>query len=229
VIAYGITVIGSEHSCNGYRRLRESHRAVGNEFPIAQWPATVPARVAEEMDAAELEWTYPWEGCQDRPAIGLRLHRYVTKSRAARMACFMSHFRLWRLAAALQESILILEDDALFVRKLEPAALLASEFMAIGINDPRGATRRANVFHEAVQGQPEDICDTPWIDKLEVPQGLAGASAYIMKPSGARHIIARAHEHGAWPNDALLCKQLCPWLGVTKTYYTRVQGTPTTL
>ena len=61
-----------------------------------------------------------------------------------------------------------------------------------------------------------------------MPQGLAGNSAYIIKPAGAKSILDAAREHGLWPNDALMCKQIISNLGVTKTYYTRVQGLPST-
>ena len=33
-----------------------------------------------------------------------------------------------------------------------------------------------------------------------------------------------SQEHGMWPNDALMCKQLISTLGVTRNFYTRVQG-----
>ena len=36
-------------------------------------------------------------------------------------------------------------------------------------------------------------------------------------------MIKLTKEHGAWPNDALMCRQLIFGLGVTKTYYTKIQ------
>jgi len=68
----------------------------------------------------------------------------------------------------------------------------------------------------------------PDIDEFNVPQGLAGNSAYIIKPAGANNLLNAVKEHGLWPNDAIMCKQLIPRLGVTKEYYTRVQGLPST-
>ena len=35
-------------------------------------------------------------------------------------------------------------------------------------------------------------------------------------------------EHGLWPNDALMCRQLVPKLSVTKKFYTQIQGTRST-
>ena len=38
-------------------------------------------------------------------------------------------------------------------------------------------------------------------------------------------MVELTKEYGAWPNDALMCRQLIFKLGVTKTYYTKTQGT----
>jgi len=109
---------------------------------------------------------------------------------------------------------------------MDPAVVLSTPHIIIGINDPRGATRKAQLFHDGVRGaHAPTVLDVPWVDDPEVPQGLAGASAYLMKPAGAWHALNLVDRLGAWPNDALLCKQLVPGLGVTRTYYTRVQGT----
>jgi GR25 family glycosyltransferase involved in LPS biosynthesis len=79
-----------------------------------------------------------------------------------------------------------------------------------------------------VQAGESWIQPVPSVDEFNIPQGLAGNSAYIIKPDGAKDILSAAREHGLWPNDALMCKQLVPKLGVTKTYFTRVQGLPST-
>ena len=57
-----------------------------------------------------------------------------------------------------------------------------------------------------------------------VPDGLAGNSAYIITPSAAKKAIELQSSIGIWPNDALLCKQLFP--RNLKSYYpyiTRVE------
>jgi len=220
-----ITLTDSEQSMASVDRLITSHVTVGNRFHCTEFAASTPATVDREMDLHGLVWTYPWEGTSE--AAGMTLHRYVTRNRKARMACFMSHYRLWLMAR--KEPILILEDDALFTRRFDPTPLLESDFGIIGINDPRGATRLDDVFHACVQAKAQEIQPVPWIDDPHIPQGLAGASAYLMKPAGAKLAIDAAREYGAWPNDALLCKQLVPGLGVTRTYFTTIQNTPSTL
>lgn len=232
--AYVITIRGNEQSEAGAAKCIQSSKDVGNEFDIQVDSAVTPGIVDDEMKFHGIEWTYPWDDHQERPELGLRLHPYTTRSKAARMACFMSHYRLWQKCDAYREPILILEDDALWVRKLDPEALMQSVYNIIGINDPRGATRKADVFHRIVSPKDENeawyFAEAPWVDtNPRVPQGLAGASAYLMKPAGAWHALNLVDRLGAWPNDALLCKQLVPLLGCTRTYYTRVQKTPSTL
>ncbi len=227
--AIAIVLTEDVQSQASWERLRQSHYTVGNEFEINAVKAFTPRNIDAAMRYIGVEWTYPDE-TEDRVVggVNLRLHAYSTKNHTARMACFMSHFGLW--LAALDEPILILEDDAIFTRKLDPQPLLDSEFHIIGINDPRGATRLPEKFHDRIQAFDEEIEEVPWIDDRKVPQGLAGASAYLVKPMGGDAGLMRTQIYGGWPNDALLCKQLCPGLlGVTRTYYTKVQGTRSTL
>jgi GR25 family glycosyltransferase involved in LPS biosynthesis len=97
----------------------------------------------------------------------------------------------------------------------------------IGLNNPMGATRKASEFNRKAtqligfQGVPsvDSIGDKP------LPQGLAGNSAYIIKPWAAKKLLEKVQEIGMWPNDALMCKQLFPWMQVVWPYYTKVQGT----
>lgn len=41
---------------------------------------------------------------------------------------------------------------------------------------------------------------------------------------GAKKMLNLVAEYGLWPNDAIMCRQLVPNLGVTKEYYTKVLG-----
>ena len=126
------------------------------------------------------------------------------------------------------EPLVILEHDAIFIRPFDETAFMKAECDIISINDPRGATRKAQDFHEKLQKGPKTIQRVPTIDDMMVPQGLPGNSAYIMKPSGAKKMLELVKEYGAWPNDALMCKQLIQSIASSKVYYTKVQGTRST-
>ena len=125
---------------------------------------------------------------------------------------------------------MVLEHDAFFTRKFEYDTI-KDKFTGgvLGLNSPLKATRLSGKFHEQVVSNhnPSEkftIIETPWIDDKEIPQGLAGNSAYIIKPFAAKALLNRMKDIGAWPNDALMCKQQFPWLQVIYPYYTEVQG-----
>ena len=145
-----------------------------------------------------------------------------------RSACFLSHWKLWKEVAETNEAMLIMEHDAIFDKKLDPEYILESGFNLVGINDPRGATRKSQVYHDIVQGFKRSLGDVPRIDEYDIPQGLAGNSAYIIKPDMAKEALELIKNIGIWPNDALLCYQNFKGIGQTKTYHTKVQGTRST-
>jgi len=131
--------------------------------------------------------------------------------------------RAWQKAIDLDETIVVLEHDAFFTRQFWPE-VLTSDWKGgiIGLNDPRGATRRSGVFHEKVSSYV-GVQPVPTIDDMDVPQGLAGNSAYMISPKGAKKLLDKVREVGMWPNDALMNKQFFPWLEVVYPYYTTIQ------
>ena len=79
------------------------------------------------------------------------------------------------------------------------------------------------VFVDAVKDAPFVLPET------SLPQGLAGNSAYIIKPYFAEKLLNKLKQKGGWPNDALMCKQFFPYhLKVVYPYYTTLQGVPST-
>ena len=73
---------------------------------------------------------------------------------------------------------------------------------------------------EAPYVAPKDAC----------PQGLAGNSAYLIKPFAAQELLDKFKEVGGWPNDEVMCSQFFPWLRVINPPYTALQllGSTTT-
>jgi GR25 family glycosyltransferase involved in LPS biosynthesis len=181
---------------------------------------------AEDVTDDDLRsYTYPKRGEKrfDEKA-GLSLTGYGAKNIKRLVACILSHLHLWNRCLELNEDVMILEHDAIFTRKFEP---FEWEGGVLGLNDPRGATRRSRIFHDKASSV-NGISDCPTVDGLNVPQGLAGNSAYIIKPFAAKYLLDLIDEYGIWPNDAIMCNQLCPWLKVVYPYYTRVQGIQST-
>ena len=179
-----------------------------------------------DVDVKYIQQTCPETLKEDRKQFDSIKWSYPLNDFQKFFACTISHARLWLQSVELQEEIMILEHDALFTRKFTP---FEWEGGVCGLNDPRGATHSAQLFHEKVS-KNKGVQNTPWVkDELAMPQGLAGNSAYIIKPAFAKKLIDKLKEKGGWPNDSLMCKQFFPdQLKVVYPYFTKVQGIQST-
>ena len=223
-----ITMTDNKVSMEAFGKLQDSSHSVGNDFRPEIFEATIAENAEDHLSKLLLEWNYPWEGVVTDLKTGLKKSAYQTKNRLNRIACAISHYRLWAVCVKTDTPMLIMEHDAIFIQKFRYDNLLEDKhYNIIGINNPIGNTRKSHEFHKILQQSVDrentGIVPVPTIDNFDIPQGLAGNSAYIIKPKGARMCIKAASEHGLWPNDALMCKQLIPHMGVTKAYYTNTQ------
>jgi GR25 family glycosyltransferase involved in LPS biosynthesis len=223
-----ITMTDNKVSMEAFGKLQDSSHSVGNDFRPEIFEATIAENAEDHLSKLLLEWNYPWEGVVTDLKTGLKKSAYPTRNRLNRIACAISHYRLWAVCVKTNKPMLIMEHDAIFIQRLRYDNLLEdNHYNIIGINNPIGNTRKSHEFHKILQQSVDrentGIVPVPTIDNFDIPQGLAGNSAYIIKPKGARMCIKAASEHGLWPNDALMCKQLIPHMGVTKAYYTNTQ------
>jgi GR25 family glycosyltransferase involved in LPS biosynthesis len=226
--AYAIVIKGHPISEGGFHELQQSSKAIGNPFDIVRFEAVTPPQVDSMMKAKKLTWNYPDVGSVLDPWTELRKNAYGGRDPKRRVACSLSHYMLWESCVDEDQPILILEHDAVFVQRLDPLPLLESRYGVIGINSPMHATFSFNRYHEMIQESPYELMPPPMLASKEIPQGLPGNSAYIIKPPAAKHLLSLCHKYGLWPNDAIMCQQLCNFLGVSKTYYTRVQNLKST-
>jgi hypothetical protein len=125
----------------------------------------------------------------------------------------------------MNEPIMILEHDALFIKKFTAQETSAKVVGAYSINDPKGATFKSKDYSNKLK---EGFNSVPWVAPENIPQGLPGHSAYVITPWAARDIIQKQDSIGWWPNDAIMCKQLCNWLYVYKPFFTKTQGIKST-
>lgn len=228
MIAYAITIRDNAVSEAGYKNLVTSSKSVGNEFKVLRYDAITPLNVEQIMEDSDVKWNWPWEGEVVDFVTGLTKKAYQTKDKRKRKACSMSHFNLWQMCFELKEPMLILEHDAMFVNRID-FDIRNTKFQILGINNPLMATRKAHAYYDKIVDSWDAFQYTPYIDDdIKMPQGLAGNSAYIMTPEGAEQMISLTYKHGVWPNDAMMCRQLVNKLGVTRKFYTRVQGLPST-
>ena len=240
LIARAIVIQGHAASEQGYENLRASNNMFNNRFTVEKFNAITPTNVEAEMVKLKIRWNYPWEGVKQDLATGLKKSAYPTKNPLARVACAVSHYKLWQACFRLNKPILIMEHDAIFIKRLNPYYDILDDkrYDIIGLNWPIGNTRRAQAFLDKRNALRRalakkalidtDIVPVPTIDNFDVPQGLAGNSAYIIKPNGAKNLLAAVQQYGLWPNDAIMCKQLIPRMGVTNGDFTNTQGTAST-
>ena len=229
--AYAIVIQGYDVSERAFATLVRSSQFHKNDFHINAYDAVTPDLVDDILKEKQLKWNYPWEGVVNDFSSGLTKKAYVTANPNARIACALSHYELWERCAVADEPYLILEHDAEFIYKLDTSVVEEFNNMhgtVLSINSPLGETRKATLYHTLIRQVPSNLVPVPTIDDLKVPQGLPGNSAYIIKPAGAQAMIDLVANFGLWPNDALMCKQLIHGLYCSSTYYTRVQGTPST-
>ena len=223
--SFVIVVKDNEISELGYQQLVDSYMHYGHYDGIEPHYAVELDKVDGFTSGNGLQWNYPWSGEKTDLKTGLIKKAYPTEDKRKRISCFLSHWYLWQKCKKLNEMICILEHDARFIKKLpSDRTFRNSKYDIIGINDPSMATRKSKLYHDKILEGTQFFQPVPTIDDFNVPQGLAGNSAYVIKPEGARKMLSLADEHGMWPNDALMCKQLIPTLGVTRNFYTRVQG-----
>lgn len=228
--AYVITIKNNYISEKASKELKQSSEFVGNKFKIETFNAVTPTEVDLHMDWYNLEWNYPWKGSVKDHVTKLVKTAYPTVNKDARIACSLSHYKLWHHCIELNEPLLIFEHDTWFHYKFESNQFLKEHPNGcLGINSPFGATRKPAVFDRVVQHSNRTFVPCPKIDKVEIPQGLAGNSAYLITPNFASRLVDNiVPTYGLWPNDAIMNWQLLPDMYVTKKYYTSVQGTRST-
>lgn len=224
MFVYAIVMRDVEVSEHGYQHLVDSSNRVGNTFNINKFEAITPQYIDKTLETHRIKWNYPWDESINDINTGLLKTPYTTSNPKSRIACALSHFLLWKTAIKLQQPIMILEHDATFINPIDFSYDQLGRLDIVGINDPRGATRRSSLYHQQIQSGRTPFQLVPWVDDQQIPQGLAGNSAYIIKPSGAVKLVELVKKYGLWPNDAIMCRQLINTLGVTKKYYTTIQG-----
>ena len=228
------------------RRLLKSIQDTESAIEAVLFPATTPDTLdshLKEFGLTRNDWTYPSTPGESRIDMrsGLTLSAYNAKDIRKVMACAVSHMRLWKQCAMRQSAFIILEHDAIFTRKFDilsestKSDRSADAFVdasIIGLNDPRRATRKSGIYLQRLLDSREKdqfIYNVPYVDDDDkAPQGLAGNSAYFIRPSAASQLLAKIEQMGIWPNDALMCKQFIPGLRQAYPFFTTLQGVQST-
>jgi len=228
--AFVITLKDNEYSNKVADRCIESAAKFG--LVVEKFYGVDREEAKQFMTDEGLEWTWANNNTEEIicKKTKLRMHPYRTSDLRAIIGCSMSHYSLWKKCVELNEPILILEHDSVFLRDF-PKGI---EFYGIcQINDPMGATRKGGLWSKQMKIRGTvGVHPKTWIttkDERHIPDGLAGNSAYLIKPWAAQGLIDKFYEIGVWPNDATMCQQLFPYLEEYYPFITKpIQGRSTT-
>ena len=168
-----------------------------------------------------LKWNFPINEEARLDKSGMVLQGYRTNDVKKVFACLISDARLWIRCIKLNEPIIVFEHDAKLIRPFDPN--FEWEGGVLGLNDPRGATFNSPQYHVHIASKGPGVHRAPYVTDVSRPQGLAGNSAYIIKPFAAKQLLEKLKETGGWPNDALMCNQHFDWIKVLYPYATGLQ------
>ena len=212
--AFVITLFNDKYSVQSAENTLKTARQMNDDLHIEMVRAVTPKGIGDYT------YSYPLMG-ESSTYEGMTLTGYATTETDKKIACSLSHMHLWEKCVEMDEPIMILEHDAVFTRKFKLGKLmnLIEDGDIVMINDPRGATRRGQLYHDNIIRWDYGLNDIDGVNGPDenVPDGLAGNSAYIITPSAAKKATELQKSIGIWPNDALLCKQLFP--RQLKSYY----------
>ncbi len=229
--AFIITMSNNADSLRLSKVCKESILTTDSVLDVQHFEAIQPPQLLKhntEIFGDFVRWSYPQKETENHLdfGTGLFLKAYETTDIKRVMACSYSHMKLWKWCADNNETIVVLEHDAFFTRQFDPDDLVSDpSWGVVGLNDPRGNTRKGQLFHNIASAK-EGIQVVPNIDNSQeppLPMGIAGNSAYIIRPFAAKELLKTTKEVGIWPNDAIMCKQLFPFLRVTYPYHTNTQ------
>ena len=128
------------------------------------------------------------------------------------LAAFLSHHALWEKAIDLNETILILEHDAVFVNSIP--TIIKHPIVSLG----KPSYGRYNT--------PRTLGEGPLVSK----QYLPGAHAYVITPAGALDLVNKAKEC-AGPTDIFInldnfpyVQEVYPWPVEARDNFTTIQN-----
>jgi GR25 family glycosyltransferase involved in LPS biosynthesis len=137
------------------------------------------------------------------------------------VGCFASHFSLWEMCAAQTETYLILEEDALMVRKLPDYA-----FDGVLSLDPLLADRSdyLQAFWELQKQEIDEVSEDSLVYFNMTTDGesfryMHGGYAYLIKPQAASRLVRATCERGYLAADVMINDATVPVSCVAKSVF----------
>lgn len=192
--SYVITITSLEKSVEVANRCIESGKKFG--IGIEQFSAITPKDKVYDV------------ALKEQLNITAFDERYSRKENA--IACFLSHYTLWKKCVELNENIFILEHDAVIIDKID----MNINFKGVlSLGKPSYGK-----FSKPQIG----------ISRLTSKDYLPGAHAYMIKPSAATELINRS-KVAARPTDVFIDRRTFPWIEEMYPWPVEVRDTFTTV
>lgn len=230
--AFVITLRDNQYSERVADRCIQTANDVGG-IKVRKFYGVDKGNAEQLMEEFGLKWTWAKNNTANDVCSITGLHQfpYAAADLRAKIGCSMSHFLLWKRCVNTDQPILILEHDAVFVKPM-PKTIYVDVKGICQVNDPAGATRKGSWWSQQMKNRGgEGVFEKTWVttpEERHIPDGLAGNSAYIVKPWAAQELINKVYELGVWPNDATICKQIFPYLEEYYPFITKVQQSQST-
>ena len=180
---YIISIKSNEDSVKSTQQAIWSAKEVGYTEPIIEFDAILPETWKEVLPFNNIFNMYP------RP--------YNVA------ACFASHYMLWKKCIELNEPILILEHDAIFVENIPDIDFK----MCVSFGRPSYIRPRQMVYTTPIDGLQPIIQDN-----------FLGHHAYAIKPEAAKQFCADVETRELTANDIWIDKATYPWLEEYRPY-----------
>jgi len=133
--------------------------------------------------------------------------------------CFLSHFEVWMKCVKLNEPVIVLEHDGVFIREL-PEDIL-EKFDGVLKLDPYDVYDDIPTYLKRVEeslSQPVDVWHQPARNTWHgVGEFIWGGYGYIIKPQAASALIDFARRFGAAPTDVHIGRNLVDIKSTTAT------------
>jgi len=184
--AFVITLSHNKASVKSAKQTRRSAKKVGFKEPIQHFEAILPHQWRSVLPEKNSNFSLM------DPKTGAQFGRPDNLG-----ACFASHYLLWRKCVELDEPILILEHDAIFVDNLPDI-----EFdMCINFGRPSHIRPFEMIYKDIPNGK----------NKL-TQLNFFGHHAYAVKPEAAKQFVADVQTRELLANDFWVNKEAYPWL-----------------
>ena len=170
-------------------------------------------RRIEETIPRTLDWAFLEATDGHRPAgIPARYTRLVAETywrnkrlKPGAVGAFISHYRVWEMCVAADETILVIEDDAIFnAAGPSPEATMAASDADIVFMNKRAVTWN-RLFHGAADAIAAPVADLGETIEGMVTAGIVpphqravGGDCYLVTPRGASQLMALADRCGTF-------------------------------